>query len=477
MSFGPRFKNLLEEIGTTEVLPDLFAKLTECLSLPAGPWTLYLSRTASLSESIVLPRRFSVVFGPGATLLLGRSEADLNPVTLEIQGEVDLGIERRFVTVRSESRVILSGPLDAVRPEWFRSSRPVPGSAASPVSEVSDDVALREALRCLRDRVERGAPSVPIRLQGNYLLREAMVIPAAEAEYVFEGRFPKGDGGLPATFQRHPASTSDHALWIVRPGARVRATLVGFDARGDAELPRGPDIAAVIHQGYVDGSRFDHCTFFVDRGIGVWCEAREDAQRPVGDQGLPERITFLNCWFQMEPIGAPGVGIHLAEAGAARLRVDGCSFRGDAAAMVEVVSGMLDVTACDFHNEPWAAFRAGEFYGVDLRVGLVARSRAEVARGRPLAPLMVNVVHVQTRSPRHFEGVRQNAPGDSVVSFTGLVARRKRLTATDSLPVIRWVGVRGDQFLLQGSDVSGPVIGPVDERGNLETVLATRSRP
>jgi hypothetical protein len=249
---------------------------------------------------------------------------------------------------------------------------------------------------------------------------------------------------------------------------------VGFDARGDLALPPGDDRAAIELDGYVDGSAFEHCSFFLDRGVGVWCAAREDTARPQADLGVPERVSFSHCWFQYDPIAARGVALKFAEAGPARLRVDGCAFRGDATAMIAAVCGMLDVSGCDFHNRP--ASGQGEA-GVDLVLGSEARDVSETTRARPLEPLVLNEVHVQSRSERHLRGVRANASGGSVLAITGLVSRRPARASGSAPAVISWRGAVGDTCLIQGSDVSGTVVATDVTGTSCLRTLAVRYSP
>lgn len=125
----------------------------------------------------------------------------------------------------------------------------------------------------------------------------------------------------------------------------------------------------------------------------------------------------------------------------------------------------------DFHNEPTGDPRSA---GVDLLVGSDARVGSKDQKD--LGPLVLNLMHVQSRSVRHLQGSRVGARGDSVVSLSGLVSRRRSFSNDRSVPVIRWQGALGDRFLLQGSDVTGPIVGPTNAQGAVTEALATRLR-
>lgn len=477
MSFGPRFINVLDEYFRGVFLPDITGVLERFVHDRDGPLAVYLSRPAVISRNLALPPRITLMFGPEGKLAITRG------VHLSIEGETDLGRDLRFI-LGPDAQALLFGPLDAIRPEWFRGAVVLRGeedgfiSDQSAVTEYSDDRAIEAAVGCTIARIERGVAPVPIKLAGPYRLRRPVRIPdraaGEEIELFFEGRHPRGDDELTPTFRRHRDSYTAHALWSVGAGVRIRARHIAFEARTAEELPPGADPAAVVHTGFVDGTLYERCTFFFDQGVGVWCEARQDAQRDPRSRGVPERISFVGCCFQSEPVGAPGTTLKLVDAGPSRLRIDGCSFRGDAAAMIAAVSGLVDVAGCDFHNEPNASKRSPTQAGVDLLLGTSARDASKPS-GMP-GPLVLNLTHVQTRSIRHLSGMRQNTPGGSVVSLSGLVARRRSFVESGAVPIIRWQGALGDGFLLQGSDVEGPVVRPEDPDGRLANVVATRLR-
>lgn len=477
--FGVRFVNLSDDPRLSTVDPsgiDLAARLRATLGFPElreGPVTLYLSLPTRFRGELTLESRFSLLFGPAAFVAMARGS------TWTVEGEVDLGILPRFA-MEPDARVLLLGPIECLRPEWWG------------VGQFADG-ALAATIACAIARAEAGVSQVPIRLLGPYRLEQTLSIGPrphdAEVALTFEGSHPRGDAELSPTFSRHPESRTRFPLWRINAGIILRVQGVAFDLR----LPEAPDaevldFGGVVHAGVTSRLHYERCTFFSDRGTAVWVAARvDDGTRAAWHRGMVDRAVFSDCWFQLEERGArDGIGIKVAEEGPLRLRVDGCVFRGSAAGMIAFAGGMVEVVGCQFHNESrdgtaitkeparkdGRVVNAGRFWpGPDLLIGALARDDTEVNTRAELAPLGLLMTHVQSRSPRLLCGVRTDATADSFVTLTGVVSRPEG--AVEDLPAsIFWRGACGGGIVVQGCDIRGAL--DVQFPG-LEYVVSTAS--
>jgi hypothetical protein len=432
MSFSDRFINVMDGTVGVPGRQDFASHLVAALSSApvAGPCTLYIGRSAVVHRDVEIDERFDLWMGPGAVLRIDPG------VTLTVLGTVDLAIEPRF-HLGQGARVRLLGPIDAVRPEWW---------------DVDSDVdgALAAAFSCLRARFEGGRARVPLRLLGPYRLSETFVLDASGPtgmEVILEGRHPRGDAIVPATFSRQRLSAEVFPLLRLGPDVRLRVTRVAFDATGGITAKSsGARSAALLVEGVASGLVLDRCTFFVASGDGVLLQPTAIASSP------PAAVAVQSCWFQVERgLQQGAVALRVAEPGTLRLRVDGTVFRGSARAMVAMVDGICELVGCDFDN-----FDDTDDAGVDLSFGSTARV-GKPSEGNPVGPLLVSAIHTVTSSYRHIEADRRIGQPDSVVTITGLLHRPRTGVNPDPVPAVRWQGPVASGLLLQGSRVSGTV--------------------
>lgn len=457
--FGNRFINLMDPEHATVGI-DLGARLDHALDTapPDGPLILYLSGQLELSRDLVLPERCQWFMGPGATLTL-RHHA-----RLEVLGPVDLGFEPRFL-VDGAARVLLLGPLDLIRPEWW-------------IGTV--DTKLSLAAELVAERARRRREAVPVRLTGPYVLGAALDLThAARGEpigFEFLGRHPLGDAVLEPTLIRGPEMSSTNPLVLVQNVGPVRFAHVAFDTtecdqREVDEIALAPAVDGWMGAGDLE---FVRCSFFGAKSIAV------AARTTVG--GDSPRVTARECWFQLGTalkIGHYGVRC----TGDSRLRLDGCTFVGHAYAMVEVISGMVDLVGCMFDNQvpssedgvdiritdPYPLFRIIDNGGPFMVTAKDAPRRpgSDVpVRGDPsrlagpdvmVGPVQLNVIHVRTRSARHLYSTPVMRP--TTVSLTGVVQEQATDQTGGALtpPSISWRASLTSAMLLQGCYFSGPI--------------------
>lgn len=441
--FGERFINLLRTDTGPRPSSDL-AVLWPALQaeIPAsGPCTLYLGDRATLSADLVFDARFSILFGPGATVSLGSG------VTWTIRGEADLGSEVRFRGAEG-ARVHLLGPLTRIIPEWW-------DVATDP------DGALESAFALAGRRILEGAPQAPLALDGPYRLRRTLVLASptnGEVEYVVEGRHPRGDATLSPTLTYASSSNGNFPLIELRDEVRLIARRVAFDAstRQGAPKRRANMPPALLIHGRSSGTTLERCTFLVEYGGAIGVSA--PAVMPASGASIEHRRLLLReCWFEsLAAVPALVTMINIAPGTRLRLGVDGCSFRGAARAMVSMVSGVCEVIGSDFENRSTSIRDPG----VDFELGAVSGKASS-------DPLVFSEIHSRSHTFRHLvgEGVGKAAIA-STLGSTGLVhAPEYGDLAVNLRPsAIAWRGMLENEILVQGCDIAGTIEAPPPNR-------------
>lgn len=444
--FGDRFINLMD-VGFAAGGNDLGARVRLALdgAPPGGPLTVYLSAQLELSASLELDERCLWFMGPGASVTLRRG------ARFDVLGAVDLGFEPRF-RIEGSARVRLLGPLEVIRPEWW-------------IGSVDEQLQLAVELAAERARQRREA--VPVRLTGPYVLRYALDLTRAAAgspiAFEFQGRHPVGDPVLESTLIRGPEMSSTEPLVFAQDVGPVRFEHVAFDttASDERELDSLAPAPAVDAWRGTEALDFVRCSFFGVKGLAVATSAPGD----------PRRITVRECWFQVGTALKSGhFGVRCT--GDSRLRLDGCTFVGRAHAMVEVISGMLDVIGCQFDNQ--ASSTEG---GADIRVTDPAPAFRIIKNGGPfkitegdasrlagpevtVGWVQINVIHARTRSRRHLVSSPVMRP--TTVALTGVV---QELPADDTVmadppSAIEWRAPLTSAMLLQGCYFTGAIDVP-----------------
>lgn len=442
--FGERFINLLRTNSGPRASADLAVlwPLLQAELPPEGPCTLYLGDDATLSGDLSLDSRFSVLFGPGATVTLRPG------VSWTILGDADLGSELRF-RLAPGARVVLLGPLSRILPEWW-------DVAADP------DSALENAFALAGARILEGKPQAVVELLGPYELGRTLSLSSptgGEVEYVVEGRHPRGDAKLRPTLAYAPASSGDFSLIALRDGVRLIARRVAFDTttrRGDPKRRAQPALALPERS---SGTSLERCTFFVQSGGAVGVEAPTVS----ADQGATRehrRLYLRECWFESRAT-SPGLVtmLHVAPGARTRLGIDGCTFRGAANAMVSMTSGVCEVTGSDFENQSASIADPG----VDFELG------AATAGDGGAETLAFSELHCRSYSFRHVIGGsagKDKARLSNTIGFTGLVhaPRYGDLAINLRPPAISWVGVHENEILVQGCDIAGTIVAPAPNR-------------
>lgn len=441
--FGPRFINVMDGDFGTRGSDNLLLRVHEAQgTIPeAGPVTLYIGRRATLPADLDLDARYSVMFGPGARVRL------IAGVRWTIRGDTDLGTEQRF-ELADRSQVALLGPIEQILPEWWGVSSDV-------------DEALRHAFLAAALRIEEQVPQAPIELLGPYALRRPLsLVPPVdrEAEYVVEGRHPRGDATLSPTLSYADPLSSDFPLVSLVDGVRLRMRHVALDASSRRALQRRKSRtpAAVEMRGRFSGAVLDRCTFFVDRGGAIVLSP--EATPPAPDASAEHRLVALReCWFESASQRPDDVTmISVAPALRARLRIEGCAFRGAARAMVSVAAGVCEVIGSDFENRSIALSDPG----VDFELGTLAGA---APTGEPL---MFSETHTRSLSLRHLVGGTSGSLSSSVVTLTGVVhSPQYGALAVNLRPAaIRWEGLLESEMLVQGCDIGGSISAPAPIR-------------
>lgn len=436
--FSNRFINVLDDFGAP--LSDLGVALqraSEGLVSAglSGAVVFYIARPCALSWRIRMPSRILFEFAPGAVVTLSPG------AELVIEGGVSLSIRRHFV-LREGARVLLLGPIPGVRPEWFAAL------------EDRADEALDVAYEIVRERAAVGAPSVPLLLSGSYRLTRSWRLRApgtGSLEVVLSGRHPVGDAVTPPTLWADGDFTQPSLIHVER-GVTLRMSRLALRS-DDAEAMAGGSL--LVLEGDNDGTQIERCTFFCHNTSAVTARAL----LPSRD----ERLAFRSSWFESTAAGveAPLLDVRVGRDGS-RVTIDGCNFLGPARAMAAVVSGMVEVSDCQFANLDPA--------GPDLLIG----AQSSLDRGGESA-LSVDFVetHARSESSIHIQGNSAEGVAAAAVSVTGLCHVPSAGPSKDR-PAMRWTGAIEGGLLVQGSTLGGSVVvTPQDTRVIL---LATRLR-
>lgn len=447
MMFSDRFINVLATDADPMTAPppaSFAAALGQAIAnAPAGPCTLYIGRSATLDQSYTIDARFEVLWAPGAVLTL------TDDVVLTVVGEADLDARHHFTTAAG-ARVRLLGPLRAIHPEWW-------GADA--------DHGLESARLLAVDRILAECLQVPIRLLGSYALNRTFMLHgggatggAAEVavSFIIEGRFPRGDQWIAATFRYANPAIAEFPLVELRVNTAVVIRAVGFDGLG----LRGRSSPTLrIEPPTVDSLRsqiaLERCSFFVDQWSAI----------NVGDTGGDARsvvnapeIELRDCWFQSDASDPNSlVVVQTSRGGVVQIRVDGCSFVGPSKAMIAVPHGVCTVTDSDFSN------RADDDVdpGTDILLGHDAETMRDLSPfGHVDGLASIQETHVRTHSRRHLKGeCGARYLGQSVVTLTGVVQESYApAVALDSRPsVVVWRSASNPGPLIQGCFFEGSV--------------------
>lgn len=436
MAFSDRFINVMDiSTGPFNVPEDDLGTraLLGLAQFRDGPVTLYIGKSAVLRGGLDLPERAEVMMAPGAVVRLEGAAFWI------IRGDTDFGVERRFDAAPG-TRVEILGALDAIRPEWWWGSGPA-------------DAALEASIEVARARFAAGAPSAPIRLVGSYRLSRPWVIRppvAASMRVVIEGMYPKGDVTLSPTLAAARSGVEAFPLVRIEAGASVIARHVAFDSAGPTYVSDvGDPPAAVDHAEGAGACTYERCTFFYGVADAMRIRARtNDTEEP--------RTTLMDCWFHcVSEVPASAFAVRASGGSATRLRVDGCSFKGPASAMVAIESGLCEVVACDFDNG-----RDISDPGTDIAAGFAALSGRDSKRGtitQTLGGLVLTETHVRSRSPRHLVGDREGQWPDSAVTLTGVVHEPHVVDVAARPNSVDWIGPIGGGLLIQGCDIGSMV--------------------
>lgn len=329
-------------------------------SLPA-PGVLWISRSATLVESVEIPANVTLAFAPGARLTLDPG------LLLTIGGPLDAGMEPRFV-LGEGARVLLTGPLDEIHAVWWEER--------DPLQRLTDGASVVHALEALWSRYASDLDPAPIVVGGPYLLRETLrIAPPAGLPGAFDVVLRGRCYGLsaPITFALADEESLRVPVALVLVEGRVVLTLehVGLSTRRSARLQ--PTAAALRLAGDHDGSRIEACYFDVARSTGLAFVASSSGpgnalvdflaglQRLTGPA---PRVTVSRCVFSCDlgvgagPVAGPfdpnpqahAVGINVDLTAPTSLRVTDSQFMGAYKAAIYFVGTELTVTACTFDN-------------------------------------------------------------------------------------------------------------------------------
>lgn len=232
-------------------LTDRLERLALGLGDQPGQWTLYLSRSDTLNRDISIPKNLLLYMAPGVVIRVGYA------LTWTLHGPTDLGSERRFSLDR-RARIRLLGPLDDVRPIWWRESGDDP----------DDTSAIQAAVGVVLDRADLGLPQATILLQRPYWLDGTVTVRWEDPsntgdgrEVIVRGRHPLGLVGQPGSLNRRLSASTGRPLLRTRGAVRLVLQDVGiFD---DSEtLGAASSRAGVLLDlaGDVDGTVIERCT-------------------------------------------------------------------------------------------------------------------------------------------------------------------------------------------------------------------------
>ncbi len=392
MAFDDDFQNLAAALAAgvpaapTDAV-DVRAKLDALLrTLGAGAnrrgGTIYIPRLPGgqlwvdvTTTPLLIPREVTLAVAPGVVIVpvyTGASVGD-GARYLEIEGVLDAPIATVFATRGWFARqspagaaryqvgaVRLTSPhLERVHPEWWGAGDP------SDPARPSDSEALTAALHAaLRDRLRAGATGraplrpLPVELRGSYTLRQTLTIDASGmgSEQGLELRGAAGAPDAP-TFQCAEAFPFGDAMMVVRQMKAVVLDDLRFDGGALAEtclvitdrlLPTGGEEPPGVPADRPHVLR--RCEF---RGaLGALVSYAVSAPPATEPRLRSEGIHFEHCAFR--PGGmrheSPGAALEVNGPPTTAVEVRGCTFRGEASAMIHATTCTLTVASCHFHN-------------------------------------------------------------------------------------------------------------------------------
>lgn len=254
------FINVLDDSGDHSSDPTSFRSaggLTERLRVLASElgdrglsWTLYLSRDATLTESVDLPENLEVVVAPRVVIRVSRGMKWI------IRGLTDLGYERRFELAEG-ALVRLLGPLDEVPPIWWRSAGDQPDDAA----------AIEAAIGVVLDRAVEGLSQAILGLYQTYVVgRTVRIAPSPTApgdgvELIIQGCHPVGDLSAAGSIRRRSSTRAPGPLVEVIGPVRLILRDVGLIDELDAPDASGLDHPILGVLGDIHGLSLTRCTF------------------------------------------------------------------------------------------------------------------------------------------------------------------------------------------------------------------------
>lgn len=369
------FINVLDDAGASPSDPSGFrgvsgltARLQVLVAqLGAGAvrWTLYLSRSDSLTEDVTLPAHLALVLAPGVVIRLEQG------VELTLGGEVDLGQQRCF-DLAPTARVHLLGPLDEVMPVWWRYAGERPDDAS----------AIESAVAVIFDRAGRGLPQARLALFHPHSIgRTVRIAPPPVAagggfELLVQGRHPVGRIEGEGSINRMPTMSAFEPMIDVVGAVRLvmqDVGLFGYDAL--AESRDGAD-ALLRVTGDLDGLALTRCTFagrqcdfialrnLADLLPALYESAIAALERGVVEDGLmssmnasrPDHAVCKVQWcrfVQTDPRAVDGsrtAGVRVERGRPLHLCLFSCDMEGSPADSISVTCGLTQIEDCTFSD-------------------------------------------------------------------------------------------------------------------------------
>jgi hypothetical protein len=369
------FINVLDDAGASPSDPPGFRGvsgltarlqlLVEQLGAGAAPWTLYLSRSDTLTAAVTLPAHLALVLAPGVVIRLQRG------VVWTLLGQVDLGHQRCF-ELEPLARVSLRGPLDEVMPIWWRSAGERPDDAA----------AIEAAVAVIFERAVLGLPQARLALcRPYYIERTVRIEPplATEAggfELLVQGRHPvgriNGEGSINRT------TTTSPSVPMINVAGAVRLVMSDVGLFGYGALPGSRDGADLLLRvtGDLDGLTLTRCTFvgrqcdfIAVRNLADLAPALYEDAIVVMESGIvgEELMSIMNAtrpdhavckvqWCRFVRTESKGVadsrtaGVRVERGRPLHLCLFSCDFEGTPLDSISVACGLTQVEDCTFSD-------------------------------------------------------------------------------------------------------------------------------
>ncbi len=326
------------------------------------------------SPVLVLQPEVEVRIAPGAKVVLWGANT-----RLEIRGALTAPVAQVFEVPRPANDsspgvgevYLLGDRIECVHPEWWGAGH---GEATV------DTPALQQAIYVAQRRLR----PIPVELLGRYVLQRPLVLTVPQALPPFQGVELRGRfaGGGDACL-RAGDDFRGSALVIVPPTMQsMLLHAVSFDARGQAERclevwVAGSTVAEVTRAPHT----LRQCAFggaTLAQVAVTRSEAGERATLPPTVSHAPG-LQVLGCVFSPT---ASSVGILLSGPPDSVASLSGCTFAGQALAMVHVQGQGVTLTSCRFHNPmvparargvggriDWEGFhRTGPEGGIDIYI-------------------------------------------------------------------------------------------------------------